>query len=70
MTTVSSLDREPQAVDAEGQLRLSSDLCQALFRQNPHPLWVHDADTLAFLDVNQAAVRRYGYSHAEFCMMS
>ena len=66
MTAVSTLDRERQAIDAEGGLRMSPDLCQALFGQNPHPLWVLDAETLEFLDVNEAAVRRYGYSHAEF----
>ena len=66
MTAESTLDRERQASDAEGGLRMSPDLCQALFGQNPHPLWVLDAETLEFLDVNEAAVRRYGYSHAEF----
>jgi two-component system, cell cycle sensor histidine kinase and response regulator CckA len=41
-----------------------------LFRGNPQPMWVFDVDTLAFLDVNQAAVRHYGYSRDEFLAMS
>ncbi|MFH0729595.1 MAG: PAS domain S-box protein [Pseudomonadota bacterium] len=41
-----------------------------LFNYNPHPMWVHDIETLAFLDVNAAAVRKYGYSRDEFLTMS
>jgi two-component system cell cycle sensor histidine kinase/response regulator CckA len=41
-----------------------------LFRSNPQPMWVFDVDTLAFLDVNHAAVRHYGYSRDEFLKMS
>ncbi len=36
------------------------------FESNPHPVWVYDVKTLAFLDVNQSAVENYGYSHEEF----
>jgi two-component system, cell cycle sensor histidine kinase and response regulator CckA len=41
-----------------------------LFRSNPQPMWVFNVDTLTFLDVNQAAVRHYGYSRNEFLAMS
>jgi PAS domain S-box-containing protein len=37
-----------------------------LFEVNPHPMWVYDLETLRFLVVNDAAVRRYGYSRDEF----
>jgi PAS domain S-box-containing protein len=37
-----------------------------IFDGSPQPLWVHDPDTLAFLLVNEAAVRQYGWSHDEF----
>ena len=37
-----------------------------LFDANPHPMWVYDLETLAFLAVNDAAVAHYGYSRAEF----
>ena len=69
MTAVSLLDRERQAIDAEGGLSMSPDLRRALFGQNPHPMWVFDVETLEFLDVNEAAVRHYGYSRAEFLAM-
>jgi PAS domain S-box-containing protein len=37
-----------------------------IFDGSPQPLWVHDPDTLAFLLVNEAAVRQYGWSREEF----
>ena len=43
---------------------------RTLFDVNPYPMWVVDAKTLAFLEVNEAAVRLYGYSHDEFLKMS
>ena len=34
------------------------------------PMWILDADTFRFLDVNTAAVRHYGYSREEFLLMT
>jgi two-component system cell cycle sensor histidine kinase/response regulator CckA len=42
---------------------------RVLFAQHPHPMWVFDRETLAFLEVNDAAVRSYGYSRDEFLTM-
>jgi len=39
---------------------------QALFDDHPDPMWVYDLETLAFLDVNRAAIEQYGYSRDEF----
>ena len=41
-----------------------------LFDSNPHPVWVYDLETLRFLDVNRAAIEKYGYSHDEFLSMT
>jgi two-component system cell cycle sensor histidine kinase/response regulator CckA len=41
-----------------------------LFESNPQPMWVFDADTLAFLEVNEAATRHYGYTRDEFLSMT
>ncbi len=40
-----------------------------LFTSNPLPMWVYDVDTLAFLEVNDAAIAHYGYSRDEFLTM-
>ena len=51
---------------AEQALRLSEERNRLLFESNPHPLWVYDLESLAIIDVNEAAIRNYGYSRQEF----
>jgi diguanylate cyclase (GGDEF)-like protein/PAS domain S-box-containing protein len=41
-----------------------------LFASNPHPMWVHDPETLQILEVNDAAVAHYGYAREEFVAMT
>jgi PAS domain S-box-containing protein len=41
-----------------------------LFASNPQPMWIFDVASLAFLEVNQAAVRHYGYTRDEFLSMT
>jgi PAS domain S-box-containing protein len=41
-----------------------------LFSSSPQPMWVYDIKTLAFLDVNTAAIHHYGYSLEEFLSMT
>ncbi len=55
---------------AEEALRASEARYRELFISNPHPMWVYDLDTLAFLAVNDAAVAHYGYSRDEFLAMT
>jgi two-component system, cell cycle sensor histidine kinase and response regulator CckA len=39
---------------------------RTLFINHPEPMWVYDLKTLHCLEVNEAAVERYGYSRADF----
>lgn len=41
-----------------------------LFDRSPMPMWLFDTKTLAFLDVNEAAVRHYGYTREDFLSMT
>lgn len=41
-----------------------------LFKNNPQTMWIYDLETLAFLEVNDAAVMKYGYSKEEFLNMT
>lgn len=41
-----------------------------LFHLSPQPMWVFDLETLAFLNVNEAAIKHYGYSLEEFLSMT
>ncbi len=40
------------------------------FQKNPNPMWIYDSETLRFLEVNQSAVDRYGWSREEFLKMT
>jgi two-component system cell cycle sensor histidine kinase/response regulator CckA len=42
----------------------------SLFILNPEPMWVYDVPTLQILDVNEAAMLRYGYSRHEFLALT
>ncbi|MFM7407238.1 MAG: PAS domain-containing protein [Cuspidothrix sp.] len=42
---------------------------EPLFTHHPSPMWIYDANTLQFLDVNEAAIIKYGYSKSEFLKM-
>jgi len=54
----------------ENTLRLQEEWYRSLFEVNPKPLWVYDRETQMFLEVNKAAVEKYGYSRAEFLSMN
>jgi PAS domain S-box-containing protein len=49
-------------IDESGRFRY-------LFEQSPTPMWVYDEATLAFLEVNEAAIEHYGYTREEFLAM-
>lgn len=49
---------------------ISEDVFKNLFDKNPLPLWVFDSQTLKFLLVNQAAIKKYGYTEKEFLSMT
>lgn len=55
---------------ATEQLRKKKQKYIDLFNLSPLPHWVYDLETLAFLDVNKAAVSHYGYSRKEFLKMT
>ncbi len=51
-------------------LELSNQRYTDLFQISPMPMFVFDNETLAFLDVNKAAINHYGYSRDEFLSMT
>jgi PAS domain S-box-containing protein len=54
----------------EEALKDSESRYKLLFESTPQPIWVYNEDTLAFLAVNEAATRIYGYSRDEFLSMT
>lgn len=57
-------NREPVAREVE------LEVAGIPFAHNSRPMWIHDRETFAFLEVNDAALEQYGFSSREFLMMS
>ena len=55
---------------SEEALRKSESMFRLLFSHTPLPTWVFDTETGKFLEVNEAAVKQYGYTEDEFKKMS
>jgi two-component system cell cycle sensor histidine kinase/response regulator CckA len=55
---------------AEDALRNSASMFRLFFSSNPLPTWVFDCETLLCLQVNDAAVKLFGYSTGEFESMT
>jgi hypothetical protein len=63
------LQERRSRMEAEAALRASEQSFRMLFADNPHPMWVYDLETFKFLEVNAAAVSKYGYTRDEFLGM-
>jgi PAS domain S-box-containing protein len=57
-------------IQIAGVLRDFKEIYENFYKSNPHPMWIYDLETLAFLDVNDAAIKHYGYSQEEFLFMT
>lgn len=55
--------RTQELVQGEKQYRY-------LFENNPLPMWVFKVEDFRFLDVNEMAIQKYGYSREEFLAMT
>ena len=56
-------------MQAEDQLRQSETKFRRLFDNIPLPTFVVDRQSRRYVEVNEAAVAKYGYSHEEFARM-
>src|SRR6185436_18413255 len=59
-----------EARHREQQLVRNEESFRYLFRNSPLPKWVYDTATLRFLEVNDAAITKYGYARDEFLHMT
>lgn len=56
--------------EATMQLQQEKQRYIDLFNLSPLPQYVYDQETLAFLDVNEAAIKFYGYTRSQFLKMT
>ena len=54
----------------EPLLTPEGEVYKTLFENSPLPMWIYDLETLRFMEVNDAAIHRYGYSRSEFLSMT
>ena len=59
-----------EKLKTEKAIKASEERYRLLFHNNPLSMWVYDSQSLEFLDVNNAAVEKYGYSREEFFSMT
>ncbi|MBP9803786.1 MAG: PAS domain S-box protein [Candidatus Accumulibacter sp.] len=67
---ITALRTRSERDQADVALHESEARYRLLFDRNPHPMWLCDRETLAFLTVNDAAINNYGYSKEEFLRMT
>ncbi|MFO1475878.1 MAG: response regulator [Verrucomicrobiota bacterium] len=67
---VQEAEERKQRIDAEAEVRAGEKQYRLIFAGNPVPMWLSDPRTFAFLEVNEAAIRHYGYSREEFLEMT
>ncbi len=66
LQTAQLQDQTAELEAANEALREGALRDQLLFERAPVAMWMFDAETLAFLAVNDAAVERYGWTREEF----
>lgn len=57
-------------VEAEERLAESEHNYRLLFQKSPLPMWIYDPESLKFIEVNDAAIKHYGYSRKDFYGMT
>jgi PAS domain S-box-containing protein len=55
---------------AQEMIKKSEEQYRSLFNLSPLPKWIYDVETFKILEVNEAAVKHYGYSKKQFTSMS
>jgi PAS domain S-box-containing protein len=54
----------------KAELAERRDQCRAVIEHNPYPTWVYSPESLRFLEVNDVALRLYGWTRDEFLAMT
>jgi PAS domain S-box-containing protein len=58
------------SIESARKLRMSEERYRYLFYNNPLPMWIYEPESLNFLEVNNAAIEKYGYTRKEFLQLN
>ncbi|MFA5328731.1 MAG: PAS domain S-box protein [Prolixibacteraceae bacterium] len=64
------MNKELLQIKEQGTTYDNEQKYRYMFASNPQPMWIYDLESLAFLEVNDAAIHHYGYSKEEFHSMT
>lgn len=65
-TLVKSIQYSIERKNAEENLIVSKEMYRQMFYKNPFPAWIFDSKSMQILEVNDAAIEKYGYTRSEF----
>jgi two-component system, NarL family, sensor histidine kinase UhpB len=63
---VKSIEYSIERKKAEEKILSSEEKYRQMFYKNPFPMWINEPETLQILEVNDAAIQKYGYERNEF----
>ena len=55
---------------SEEKIRASEEKYKRIFYRNPFPTWIYDLNNFQIMEVNDAAVKKYGFGKQEFLQMT
>lgn len=67
---IKSIEYSIERKKAEENIIASEEKYRQMFYQNPFPMWINDEYTLQILEVNEAAVQKYGYEREDFLTLT
>lgn len=67
---VKSVEYSMERKKVEARILSSEEKYRQMFYQNPFPMWVNDMDSLQILEVNDAAILKYGYTREDFLALT
>jgi len=56
--------------ETEQTLLDSEKRYRELFMNHPHPMWIYEVDSLKIIEVNESAIKNYGYTKDEFTSLT
>jgi len=63
---VKSIEYSIERKKAEEKIFASEEKYRQMFYKNPIPMWINEPESLRILEVNDAAIEKYGYERTEF----